>query len=464
MGLTASARSIPGTLAQEVVIDGRHRLITDEPRRLGGEGRGPAPHELFPAALAACIATTLTMYARTKQWDIGDVLVDVDYDNESTPRRFEIAIELGGDLSAEQLRMLDKVAAACPVRRAVESGIEFSESVSCRRPTAPIELDTVADDWQRSFDGAARALDESQKTFLPAELHARRRRLAHERAETAHELGALAADVGVRAVPWISASPVGPSMLGLAPGTRACIFDLDGVLTDSGLVQAAAWADVFDDLLLRSTEGTGWRFIPFDRDGEYGAFLDGRPRLEGIRLFLRSRGLRLPEGSPEDGAAVDSIYGLARRKSDVLGHALRVRGLNALPGARRYLEAAGRAGIGRAVVSSSTRTKPMLEQAGLAALVEARVDADQIASGALRSRPHPDLVLRACELLGVAPLEAVAFVHNPDGVAAARAAGLQVVGVSADPATRDRLHAFGADAVADGLEALLDRRLASLAA
>src|SRR5258707_8782049 len=94
MGLTATARSIPGTLRQEVVIDGQHRLITDEPERLGGEGSGPAPHELFPAALAACVSTTLAMYARTKSWELGEVMVAVDYDNRSTPRRFEIAIQI----------------------------------------------------------------------------------------------------------------------------------------------------------------------------------------------------------------------------------------------------------------------------------------------------------------------------------------------------------------------------------
>jgi putative redox protein len=134
MSLTAIARSIPGTLRQEVVIDGKHRLITDEPERLGGEGSGPAPHELFPAALASCVATTLVMYAHTKGWELGDVSVAVDYDNRSTPRRFGVAIELRGDLSDEQLRRLEKVAASCPVRRAVEAGIEFQETIARREP------------------------------------------------------------------------------------------------------------------------------------------------------------------------------------------------------------------------------------------------------------------------------------------------------------------------------------------
>jgi putative redox protein len=134
VNLTAIARSIPGTLRQDVLIDGRHRLTTDEPERLGGEGSAPAPHELFPAALAACVATTLAMYARTKEWDLGEVTVAVDYDHHATPRRFEIDIRVTGDLNLEQLERLENVAAACPLRRSIETGIEFVEHLECRRP------------------------------------------------------------------------------------------------------------------------------------------------------------------------------------------------------------------------------------------------------------------------------------------------------------------------------------------
>src|SRR5579864_1918877 len=129
MSLTATARSIAGTLRQEVVIDGRHRLITDEPERLGGEGSAPAPHELLPAALAACVSTTLVMYARTKGWELGEVSVAVDYDNNSTPRRFDLTVELGGDLSDEQLRRLEQVAASCPVRRSLGAEGEVHETL-----------------------------------------------------------------------------------------------------------------------------------------------------------------------------------------------------------------------------------------------------------------------------------------------------------------------------------------------
>ena len=129
MSLNATARSIAGTLRQEVVIDGRHRLVTDQPEQLGGEGSGPSPHELFPAALAACITVTLVQYGRTKGWELGEVTVDVEYDNHSTPRRVEIVVRLGGDLTEEQLERLHKVARACPLRRSVETGFEFAERI-----------------------------------------------------------------------------------------------------------------------------------------------------------------------------------------------------------------------------------------------------------------------------------------------------------------------------------------------
>jgi putative redox protein len=130
VSLTATARSIPGSLRQEILIDdGRHRLITDEPVAVGGEGTAPAPHELLVAALAGCISTMLVMYARTKEWDLGEVAVHVDYDHRARPRTAVITIELGGDLTDEQLARLEKVAATCPVRQAIESGIVIGETI-----------------------------------------------------------------------------------------------------------------------------------------------------------------------------------------------------------------------------------------------------------------------------------------------------------------------------------------------
>ena len=133
MSLKATAHSVPGSLRQEILIDGKHRLTTDEPEALGGGGSAPAPHELFPAALAACVSTTLVMYGRTKEWDLGEVTVDVDYDHRATPRTFEIVIHLSGDLDDGQLEQLEKVAAACPVRSSIEAGIEFTERIERER-------------------------------------------------------------------------------------------------------------------------------------------------------------------------------------------------------------------------------------------------------------------------------------------------------------------------------------------
>jgi putative redox protein len=127
MSLTASARSHAGSLRTEILVDGRHQLITDEPASLGGSDLGPAPHELLPAALAACVVTTIRTYARTKGWQVGDVAVDVDYDHKSTPRHFDVTVHLPDELSAEQVERLMRVANSCPVRRAIEAGMTFDE-------------------------------------------------------------------------------------------------------------------------------------------------------------------------------------------------------------------------------------------------------------------------------------------------------------------------------------------------
>jgi len=140
VSLTASSRSIPGTLRQEIVIDGKHRLITDEPEDLGGDGSAPAPHELLAAALASCVSTTIVMYGRRKGWDIREVRVDVDYDHRSTPRRCRIEITLTGDLAGEQLERLEAVAAACPVRRSIETGFDFEEEITIAAPIAAVAV------------------------------------------------------------------------------------------------------------------------------------------------------------------------------------------------------------------------------------------------------------------------------------------------------------------------------------
>ncbi len=279
-----------------------------------------------------------------------------------------------------------------------------------------------------------------------------------ERQETAAKLAGLAQLTGVRPTPWLSPVPLSTKMLGLPTTVKACFFDLEGVLTDSALLHAWAWSEVFDDYLLRLSDKTGWQFIPFDRDADYRAYLDGRPRLEGIHAFLGSRGIRLREGRPDDPADADTACGLATRKGEALALHLRQHGVTAVGGARRYLEAAGQAGLKRAVVSASASTLPMLELAGLATLLEERVDADVIRTEGLRARPAPDVLLLACSRLGVQPEEAVTFTHNPAGVAAGLAGGLNVIGV-AEGARGEALLGFGAERVIPSVSTLLDRVL-----
>lgn len=319
-------------------------------------------------------------------------------------------------------------------------------------------LDVAAAKWQLAIDAAQRATQLASAPPIDAEIVYGMRALTEERVIVASELRQLACLEGIRPTPWLPSVAVTVRMLGLSPVTRACLFDLDGVLADSAVAHALAWADVFDDLLLRLAETTGWQFVPFDRGADYRTWVEGKPRLEGVHEFLAARGIRLPDGRPEDPIDADTAYGIAKRKAEALGRVLHRRGISALPGARRYLEAAGHAGLLRVVVSASATTLPMLELAGLATLVEDRVDAEIVHREQLHSRPAPDVLLAACRRLGVAPEHAVTFTHTPAGVAAGRTAGLMVVGV-APYGEADVLAGFGAGRVVERLDALLDRRL-----
>jgi putative redox protein len=129
MSMTATARRMGNTLSFEVDVNGRHVIVTDEPEGLGGTDEGPAPHELLPAMLASCVATMISMYAQNRDWNIGEISVDVSYDNESVPRRVSIDVHLPDDLTADQQRRLQRVAETCPARRALETGFAFEERV-----------------------------------------------------------------------------------------------------------------------------------------------------------------------------------------------------------------------------------------------------------------------------------------------------------------------------------------------
>jgi HAD superfamily hydrolase (TIGR01509 family) len=190
-------------------------------------------------------------------------------------------------------------------------------------------------------------------------------------------------------------------------------------------------------------------------------YVEGRSRLEGVHAFLESRGIRVPDGAADERRGVDTAQSLARRKGALLETRLHEQGVvTALSGARRYLEAARRAGVARGVVYESASTLPILERAGLAPLIDTHIDAGVISAEGLRSRPAPDLLLAACRRLGVEPFETVTFTTTAAGVAAGRRAGVMTVGVG-DAAQCELLEGFGADRVATSLSELLDPRLRS---
>ena len=322
----------------------------------------------------------------------------------------------------------------------------------------PRELDTIAMRWQLALDAADHALAAAHGPVHIPDADGRRRELVQERLGTAKLLTQLGRLTGVEPLPWLSPVPVTTKMLGLPAGVTACLFDLDGVLTDSGVLHAWAWGEVFDDLLLRLSETTGWHFIPFDRDADYRNYIEGRPRLEGVHTFLASRGIQLPEGRYGDPADADTACGLARRKGDAMARGLHQRGVSAVPGARRYLEATGHAGLKRAAVSASSSTLPMLELAGISTVLEEYVDADVIRTQGLKTRPAPDLMLEACRRLDVRPEDAVTLTNSAAGIAAGHAAGLAVIGVGAN-SHGELLEGFGAERVVPSLRSLLDPRL-----
>jgi beta-phosphoglucomutase family hydrolase len=244
-------------------------------------------------------------------------------------------------------------------------------------------------------------------------------------------------------------------LLGLHNDVKAVLFDLDGVLTDTASVHKAAWKQMFDGFLRARAERTGLTFLPFDAKSDYETYVDGKPRPDGVRDFLASRDIELPEGGPSDSIGVATVNGLGNRKNAALTERIRKDGVRVFEGSRRYLEAARDAGLRRAVVSSSANTAEILEVTGLAALVELQVDGNTIREEGLSGKPAPDTFLCAAERLGVRPDQAAVFEDALAGVQAGRAGNFRhVVGVNRGD-YREALRAQGADIVVDDLAELL---------
>lgn len=298
----------------------------------------------------------------------------------------------------------------------------------------PLSLDALSEHWRVALDAAQDALRTAglcgrSLRFTPQERHEWATRLGQERAATARLVDAVAHEEHVHLLHRLSTSRASKRMLGLPSDVLGCVFDLDGVLTASATVHAAAWAETFDEFLTHWAERTGERFAPIPRFNprDYREHIHGKPRLEGVHAFLASRGIRIPEGHLDDLPSAASVYGIANRKNEALLRRLDREGVTAFEGSQHYLEAARDADLLCAVVSASANTGMILERAGLAALIEQRIDGNTIRTEQLRRKPAPDTLLAACKLLGIPPQKAVAFETTLAGIAAGRAAGFGLV-------------------------------------
>jgi len=259
----------------------------------------------------------------------------------------------------------------------------------------------------------------------------------------------------------VSVDPVGDGGvtgepgLGLPGGSAACLFDVDGVLTETATVHAAAWKEMFDAFLRIRAGADGEPFVPFDTVADYDSFVDGLPRADGTRTFLGSRGIELPDGADDDPAGRATIHGLGTAKNQIFLRLIHDGGVEAYPGSVRFVRAARAAGLRRAVVSSSENCAAVLEAAGIADLFEVRIDGTTEAHEHLPGKPAPDTYLAAARALGVEPAHAVVFEDALSGVEAGRAGAFgYVVGVDRVGQT-EALRAHGADVVVTDLAELL---------
>ncbi|MBB2893136.1 beta-phosphoglucomutase family hydrolase [Flexivirga oryzae] len=241
-------------------------------------------------------------------------------------------------------------------------------------------------------------------------------------------------------------------MLGLPDAVTTCLFDLDGVLTDTASVHRKAWKQMFD-AYLEARDGQDFR--PFT-DDDYNQYVDGKPRQDGVRDFLTSRDIQLPEGSPDDGPDAETVWGLGNRKNDNVQDEIKRNGVEVYEGSRRYLQLARENGLHRIVVSSSANTAMVLEVTGLAEYVEGRVDGVTLREQNIKGKPAPDSFLAGAKLAGVTAAQAAVFEDAVSGVEAGHAGNFGLV-VGVDRVGHaDALREHGADVVVQDLSELID--------
>ena len=245
-------------------------------------------------------------------------------------------------------------------------------------------------------------------------------------------------------------------MLGLPDGVAACLFDMDGVVTKTAVVHAAAWKEMFDEFLRERAKSTGAEFVPFDSH-EYDEYVDGKPRLDGTRAFLESRGIHLPEGTSDDAPGTPTLYGLSNRKNDLVLAKIAAGGVQVYDGTIAYIHAVREKGIHTAIVSASANTVQVLKVAGIEDLFDVRVDGVITKERGLRGKPAPDTFLAAAQELKVPANRAVVFEDAQSGVAAGHAGHFALV-VGVDRVGQaEQLKQHGADIVVKDLAELLNQ-------
>ena len=247
-----------------------------------------------------------------------------------------------------------------------------------------------------------------------------------------------------------------PRTLGLPPEVRACLFDLDGVLTQTAKVHAAAWKEMFDAYLRERASRLGEEFEPFGAVADYDEYVDGKPRYDGVRSFLSSRGIELPFGDPSDPPDAETIAGLGNRKNEIVQRLIHERGVEPYEGSVRYVRAIQAAGLRRAVVSSSTNAHEVLAAAGILELFERVIDGNVAERDHLAGKPAPDLFLAGARALNAEPAQGAVFEDALAGVAAGRAGRFRCV-IGVDRAGQaEALRSHGADLVISDLAELLE--------
>jgi beta-phosphoglucomutase family hydrolase len=203
-------------------------------------------------------------------------------------------------------------------------------------------------------------------------------------------------------------------VLGLPDDITALLFDLDGVLTQTSKVHFKAWKQTFD-AYLKSRDGDGYK--EFTQD-DYNQYVDGMPRYDGVRSFLKSRGIALPEGSPEDSGDTETVDGIGNRKNDLVQQIIEKDGVEVYDGSVTYVKAARDAGLKRAVVSASANCRAVLKSAGIIDLFDAIIDGNTTDEQHLQGKPHPDTYLAGARAVGVDPAECAVFEDATAGVQA----------------------------------------------